>query len=289
VGTRQGLLYAIGGRDGPHDHATVEVLDVVANVWTQSAPLRRPRSAVAAVDCGGHIFAIGGWRQAEAAHGGLCDVEALAPAAARPGGEWTAAAPMRSGRAFPGAAALGGRIYVLGGRTATAEAYDPGADAWAPVASLSQPRWGPAVGADVAGGRVFAAGGNLWEGASLDSAECFDPREGRWRPLPPLPFEFWGAAAVWSLPPPLHTLSTLVVCVREGGGGKETPDGSIHAVRCPHTLYHRLSIARTHLPSSVATDKARRRGPARVYAARPRSFRDRRGRDEAEARDVPGT
>jgi hypothetical protein len=201
VGTRQGLLFAIGGRDGPHDHGTVEVCDVVANSWSLSAPLRRPRSAVAAVVCGGHIFAIGGWRQAEAAHGGLADVEVLTPAAARAGGEWAAAAPMRAGRAFPGAAALGGRIYVLGGRTAAAEAYDPGADTWSAIASLGQPRWGPSACADPAYGRVLAVGGNLWEGASLDSAESFDPREGRWRPLPPLPFEAWGAAAVWCAGP----------------------------------------------------------------------------------------
>ena len=142
VGTQQGFLYSIGGRDGVHDHASCEMLDVVTESWYFVNPLQRPRSGIAAAYCSGMIFVMGGWRQAEANIGGLKDVEALTLSMDN-ANEWLSIAPMHTARPFPGAAALKGKIYVLGGRSVTAEVYDPGTNTWNSVASLTQQRWGP--------------------------------------------------------------------------------------------------------------------------------------------------
>ena len=59
---------------------------------------------------------------------------------------WTQLASMGAARRFHTAAAVGGKLYVFGGRDAsserlsTAEVYDPASDSWAQVSSLTSAR-----------------------------------------------------------------------------------------------------------------------------------------------------
>ena len=53
---------------------------------------------------------------------------------------------MRTGRILPGIAVLNGRVFVVGGEfdseiLANGEVYDPHEDTWAPIASMSIPRY----------------------------------------------------------------------------------------------------------------------------------------------------
>ena len=90
-----------------------------------------------------------------------------------------------------GVAALGGRIYVLGGRTAgldsnrrAAEAYDPARGRWLRLPPMPTARGGTSAAA--AAGLVVSVGGEGPDG-TYPQAEAYDPRTRRWRSLPASP------------------------------------------------------------------------------------------------------
>lgn len=111
---------------------------------------------------------------------------------------WRPAAPMPTARRHAAAAALDGRVYVLGGwcapaggcgsagkNLATVESYDPATDAWRAEPPLPTAR--RSLQAVALGGRLFAIGGAA-DGAELPTVESFCPREVRpacTRPGPP--------------------------------------------------------------------------------------------------------
>lgn len=85
-------------------------------------------------------------------------------AAPGPTGQWIARAPMPSPRAEVGVAAIGTKVYVVGGRSDTAgllttvSAYDQTTDTWSAAADLP----GPArdhLGVVSLGGKIYAVGG----------------------------------------------------------------------------------------------------------------------------------
>jgi N-acetylneuraminic acid mutarotase len=120
---------------------------------------------------------------------------------------WRTAAPDPVVREYAAAAALGDRIYVVGGQrtdllvfpgpaTARVDVYDPAADAWTPAPPLSAPRYGVAVAA--VGDRLFAFGGR--EPGSVTSSvvgtvEMFDAATQAWTPRTPMPTPRMHAAA----------------------------------------------------------------------------------------------
>ena len=81
------------------------------------------------------------------------------------------------------AAAMGGKIYVTGGRNeemsedSSAYVYDPQADAWTQLASMSNVRRGHASAA--VGGKLYVFGGHNAEGR-LSTVEVFDPASDSW-------------------------------------------------------------------------------------------------------------
>ena len=121
------------------------------------------------------------------------------------------------------AAALGGRVYALGGRSAgidtnvaTVQAYEPGAGRWATLAPLPGSRGG--TGAAALAGQVVSVGGEEPPG-TIRSVFAYDPRARRWRRLPDLPTPRHGlgvvalAGRVWAVaggPEPGLTVSGAV-------------------------------------------------------------------------------
>lgn len=99
-----------------------------------------------------------------------------------------------------GAAALGGKIYLAGGRTDPERSanellrYDPAAERWERLPNLPQ---GPisSVGMVAARGKVVVFGGDDelgWKdggGSVTPSAWAFDPRSSRWQRLPDMRLE----------------------------------------------------------------------------------------------------
>jgi N-acetylneuraminic acid mutarotase len=99
-----------------------------------------------------------------------------------------------------GGAALGGKLYVVGGKDAVAHrsrafAYDPRFDHWFRVPSLPGPAVeNPAVVAR--GGRLYVIGGSTepFSGA-VARVTSYDPHRNRWRSLTPMPTPRGGATA----------------------------------------------------------------------------------------------
>lgn len=121
-------------------------------------------------------------------------------------GRWDALAPMRVARGSPAAAAIGGRIYVVGGSRREQEAatgalsafetYDIGTGTWSRGRDMLTPRHHH--GAAAIGGRLVVVGGRNDDDLSVDAVEQFEPATGRWTSLAPLPLGVGGLAVVAS-------------------------------------------------------------------------------------------
>ena len=93
---------------------------------------------------------------------------------------WQPLAKMSTVREALGLAAVGGKIYAIGGfasgsKLDSVEAYDPRLGAWAPVASMSGKRYYHA--SVVLDGKIYAMGG--YDGGTRDTVEVYDPQAGR--------------------------------------------------------------------------------------------------------------
>ncbi|XP_057161243.1 kelch-like protein 17 isoform X1 [Ursus arctos] len=95
---------------------------------------------------------------------------------------WHVVASMSTRRARVGVAAVGNRLYAVGGYDgtsdlATVESYDPVTNTWQPEVSMGTRR--SCLGVAALHGLLYAAGG--YDGAScLNSAERYDPLTGTW-------------------------------------------------------------------------------------------------------------
>ncbi|XP_071623280.1 kelch-like protein 17 isoform X3 [Heliangelus exortis] len=95
---------------------------------------------------------------------------------------WHMVASMSTRRARVGVAAIGNKLYAVGGYDgtsdlATVESYDPVTNCWQPEVSMGTRR--SCLGVAALHGLLYAAGG--YDGAScLNSAERYDPLTGTW-------------------------------------------------------------------------------------------------------------
>ncbi len=178
-----------------------------AGAWAAKAPAPSKRTEVVAAAVGGKIYVVGGFGEPKLRT--LKDltisdaVEEYDPASDR----WTVKAPLPIGLHHAGAAAVGDRLYVIGGFTQSflsvwspvshVYAYDPAADAWTERAPMPTARGALAVAES--GGKLFAIGGYDGRGNS-GAVEVYDPAANTWRSLAPLPTprDHLAAAAVGS-------------------------------------------------------------------------------------------
>jgi N-acetylneuraminic acid mutarotase len=90
---------------------------------------------------------------------------------------------MLTARGNPSAAAIGNRIYALGGfdtpdtGTDLAEVFDRSANRWEPIARLPVATTGP--GATGFGGQVFVVGGGITDGP-VNSVHVYNPQTDSW-------------------------------------------------------------------------------------------------------------
>jgi len=206
-----GKLYIIGGfrESSRSGTSAVRIYDPVQRTWCDGAPMPTPRGALAVAVLDGRIHAIGG----NAAQG--VDLEAhdhgLAARDRSVGthevydparNTWTRLEPMLTARNHLGAAAIAGKIHVVGGRVpgdmelTTHEIYDPETDTWADGPPMPTGRSGIAVVAHR--GRLYVFGGETvrrFSSKTFDEAERFDPATGRWERLPPMPTARHGLGA----------------------------------------------------------------------------------------------
>jgi N-acetylneuraminic acid mutarotase len=197
------------------------VFTLVGNRWQRGPELPEPRAAAAAAVAGGRLHVVGGVED----RGSLARV---ALALDLRTGRWSRV-PGATAREHLAAAAVGGRVYAIGGRSAgydtntrLVELYDPATKRWRAAAPLPSARGG--TGAAVVRGRIVSVGGEAPSG-TIASVYALRPGARRWHRLPDLPTPRHGLGVVghggrvWTLaggPQPGLTTSGAVESLRVG-------------------------------------------------------------------------
>ena len=198
-----GKLYVFAGlAPGWKPKALVYEYDPAADKWTKKKPMALASHHVAITEMGGKIYAFGGFvlpAAGPAAWQPIDNAFEYDPAA----DNWKALAPMPTKRGAAGAAAVGGKLYVIGGAAAlpgaketavhparahrsltTVEEYDPAANTWRERAMMPTPRNHLAIGAVI--GRIYVLGGRIGAafisggGNRLDLVEEYDVAADSW-------------------------------------------------------------------------------------------------------------
>ena len=206
-----GKLYIIGGFRGASSSPTgaVRIYDPAERRWRDGAPMPTARGALAVAVLDGKIHAVGG----NAARGAELEVHDHGSAASDRSvgthevydparGTWTRLEPMLTARNHLAAAAIAGRVHVVGGRVpgdmelTTHEIYDPATDTWEVGPPMPTGRSG--IAAVAHRGRLYVFGGETigwFSSKTFDEAERFDPATGTWASLPPMPTARHGLGA----------------------------------------------------------------------------------------------
>jgi hypothetical protein len=178
-------VYLVGGyNSGAKD--LLQVLDTTTGAWSAVAsdPLPAEREGMACAVHDGRLYAFGG---RDLGGVGTTSAWRYDPSAA-PGTRWTTTLEaLPEARYYPGAATIGGQVFVAGGLdgadSASVFAYDVAANAWTTYPDLQTARGGPGVW--VSGPFLYVGGGG-WN-SYLASVERYDTRTG--------PSGSWSSAA----------------------------------------------------------------------------------------------
>jgi N-acetylneuraminic acid mutarotase len=215
-----GKIYVVGGfrlpDSGPAAWQPIDNVweyDPAADSWKALAPLPTKRGSANAVVVSGKIYVIGGAGLHPGSketvvhptrpHRALDTNEVYDPATNR----WEARSAMPTARNHAAAAAVGSRIYVIGGRIGSAfisrasntdvvEMYDPVTDQWGPLLA-SMPTARSAGSWGVFRDRIYVAGGEQRTPEfqkTFRAVEAYDPAANRWTILPPMDFPRHGMA-----------------------------------------------------------------------------------------------
>jgi N-acetylneuraminic acid mutarotase len=207
-------IYAFGGftlpDSGPPSWKPIDNVwqyDPATDLWKALAPMPTRRGAAAAAVVNGKIYVTGGANMLPGVtemsihparpHNVLATVEEYDPAT----DGWRPRRPMLIARNHHAAAAVGDKLYVIGGRVRAAfvggfgsdnldlaEVYDPATDMWAPREKMPTAR--SAIRAAVWNGKIFVPGGEFQDRrmlAAFRAVEMFDPAVNRWQIMPSMP------------------------------------------------------------------------------------------------------
>lgn len=189
--------------------------DAAADRWKELRPMPTPRGAAIAASLEGKLYVVGGGAMPPgkapaplgfaSPHNVVGTVEIYDPS----NNSWRKATDMPTPRNHvAGIGAIGGKIYVIGGRIGSVfmasadnldivEAYDPGTDSWsAPRARMPTPRSGGGWG--VYNDKIYVGGGELRDDRMLGAVkalEAYDPARNLWTSLPPMPISRHGCSA----------------------------------------------------------------------------------------------
>ena len=185
-------LYVIGGFTGTGFEPKPEVFALkVQGTWQRVVALPEARGALAAAVVDNRILVVGGVGPQGLAN----DLFVYEPAL----DAWTKKTPAPTRRDHLAAGALGGLLYVAGGREkslsknlSTLEVYDSASDTWHAGPGMPTARGG--VAGAVFDGLFVVAGGEQ-PGGTFREVEAFDPVANDWLSLPPLPTPRHGLAA----------------------------------------------------------------------------------------------
>ena len=198
--THDGKVYLVGGYlEGAKATNRGFEFDPATNTWSELPPMKQARGGSATAVIGDKLYVVDGGPQ-------FFDVEDPRPPYARlevfdfNTRTWSTGAPPPVAVHHVGAAALGGKLYLAGGRVDTEAAtadflsYDPTQDRWTRLPDLPQGKIA-STGVVAAGGRIVVFGGDDevgWEdgGGSVSAAAwAYDPADRGWTRMPDLRIE----------------------------------------------------------------------------------------------------
>ena len=171
VVAHEGKVYYAGGLNDGEAVPWLDVYDPQTDSWARLPDMPRARDHFQAVVVDDTLYAIGGRQGPLGTELGETDAYDLA------NGAWRSRlAPVPTRRGGFAAAALGGRIFVIGGETpgaalSTVEAYDTRTDTWETVDPMPTARHG--IQATVCGGGIYVAGGGATAGGD-DPVAAFE-------------------------------------------------------------------------------------------------------------------
>lgn len=178
------VLIAGGVGSGPAV-GFVEIYNPVTNQWSAARSMSLEVHGLTATTLqNGKVLVTGG-------NGGLGPIYTNTSQYDPATNTWSAAAPLGSARAYHTATLLAdGKVLVAGGFksigtaaqteiAATAELYDPAANSWTPLASMSHARYGHRATL-LADGRLLVTGG--FDATNVQGAEIYDPASNSWSP-----------------------------------------------------------------------------------------------------------
>lgn len=199
-----GRIWSAGGYTGGLNRASatrrLDAYDPATGAWTAMAdmPGRRAAGFMVALDAGGDGASSPGAGGALYVVGGVGDAEDRMWRYDIAAGTWTDL-PGPTPREHLGAAASGGRLYVVAGRgfgrgiVGTLEAFDPASGAWTRLPAMPG-ACGGCTAAATADGRIHVTGG---EGGGRTYADhfVFDPAAAAWHVGAPMPTARHGLAS----------------------------------------------------------------------------------------------
>jgi N-acetylneuraminic acid mutarotase len=191
VAEANGKIYVLGGYPSSGESVTtVQVYDVATDTWGMAAALPEPLHHPVAIGVAGKIYSLGGQIGRSASVDTTLTI-VLDPVA----NMWSTLAPMPTARGAGASAAIGDKIYVVGGRPPAGnafEVYDISDNAWTPLPDLpTAANERNHIAATAIGGKVYVAGGR-YNGGSFsspmtDRLDIYDPVANAWTPGAALP------------------------------------------------------------------------------------------------------
>ena len=197
-----GKFYVFGGlRPGWIPQGLVYEYDRATDKWTKKQPMALPSHHVAFTELNGKFYAFGGFVPPESGPQAWVPINnawEYDPATDR----WKALAPMPSKRGSAVAAAVNGKIYVIGGAVVhpgstepslqptkphrsvgTVEEYDPKTNSWAQRSAMPTARNHAAIGA--VNNKIYVIGGRLgsafiFTASNTNVVEEYDPATDQW-------------------------------------------------------------------------------------------------------------
>eukprot|EP00928_Gymnodinium_smaydae_P016370 TRINITY_DN16125_c0_g1_i1.p1 TRINITY_DN16125_c0_g1~~TRINITY_DN16125_c0_g1_i1.p1 ORF type:complete len:465 (-),score=91.56 TRINITY_DN16125_c0_g1_i1:54-1448(-) len=202
-GVAEGRIFVCGGWGGPQPVSTVECLNPITGTWEAMPPMLVARWGAAAGVVAGRLHICGGLDERRQPLSSVerlevVDLRLSANDGARvangssgpdpgPGVVWMPVPAMSERRGWPAAGALGGLLYVCGGRDeqreplSSAERLNVATGAWEALPPMGEQRAGAAAAA--AAGQFYVCGG-AFGAQMLSSAERFDAKAHAWELLP---------------------------------------------------------------------------------------------------------
>ncbi len=197
-----GKMYVFGGlAPGWKPKGFVYEYDPATDKWAQKKPMALPSHHVALAELNGKIYVFGGFKAPESGPPSWVPIDNAWEYDPR-ADAWKALAPMPTKRGSPVAAAVNGKIYVIGGASvhpgsketaitptkphramATNEVYDPATNKWETRSPMPTARNHAAIGA--VNGKIYVIGGRLGAAfigiaSNTDVVEEYDPAADQW-------------------------------------------------------------------------------------------------------------